>query len=85
VQALPVLSEAIRQVRFDRGLTLPELARQLDMTPRMLHAIEGDAVDLTTMDLLRIGAMAIPGPAKQAIVEELRVRFRDYPIVQVVA
>ncbi len=84
-QAVPVLSEAIRQVRFDLGLSLQQFAVRMHSNPCTLSRIEKGRRDASTDELLRIGSWAAPGPAKAAIVEELRVRFREFPLVKVVA
>jgi transcriptional regulator with XRE-family HTH domain len=84
-KALPVLSEAIRQVRFDLGLTRFAFARRLDCSVAEIDGIEEGGISPALFPLLKIGEWACPGPAKTAIVEELRARLRAYPLLKVVA
>jgi transcriptional regulator with XRE-family HTH domain len=84
MEVLPVLSEAIRQVRFDARMTQLEFAGYVGIEQSIVSQWERGRRAPTTDRLLKIGSLAAAGQAKTAIVEELRVRFRDCPIVQVV-
>ena len=54
------------------------------VAPALLADIEEGRRQPDTALLLRIGAAALPGPAKTMIVQELRMRLREFPFVQVV-
>jgi hypothetical protein len=83
-QVLPVLSEAIRLVRFDAGMSEKDFAVRVFSTRRAVRQMEkGLSPNLWT--LLKIGEIAKPGPAKDAIISELRVRISACPLLKVVA
>jgi DNA-binding XRE family transcriptional regulator len=84
-QALPVLSEAIRQVRIDAKMTAVDFAIRVGLQPRQVLDVEGGSAGPSVWALLKIGEMATRGPAKAAIIEELRKVFSQYPLVKVVA
>jgi len=84
-QALPVLSEAIRQVRFESKMTAVDFAIRVGLQPRQVLDVEGGSAWPSVWALLKIGEMAKRGPAKTAIIEQLRKVFSQYPLVKVVA
>lgn len=84
-QALPVLSEAIRLVRFDAGMSEKDFAVRVCCSPRTLRLIERGKGLTSIWTLLKVGEIARPGPAKDAIISELQARISAYPLLKVVA
>lgn len=86
IDALPVLSEAIRQVRFDCKMSQFQFATSIGVEQTRVSCFENEKYQPNLVTLARIGELAKPGsPAKAAIVAELRFRLEGISMLQVVA
>jgi len=78
------MAAALLRARRDLELSQPEMAEKLGFTLPKVAALELGRYEPTTDTLLKYGAIA-RGEAKEAIVEELRKRFAETELVEVVA